>query len=283
MLTQAEIKLVARFAILRGVDKNREVGVVVHHAGRVVQQAYTRQTAKRFVVTQGDVPASRDGLVHVFQLQQAIGRPHLVHLAVDAGRHHGHLVGKTEVFQIVDALLRLGVVTDEGAALNGVECFRRMETQGRHVALVEHGDTLLPDAERMGRVVDHPQPVFVRYFLDGLCLTRLAVDMHGQDGRGPRRDGRLDFLGVDVSRRRLHIDENGPDAVPPERMGRRHEAIRRRDDLTRNAESLQRTDKRERAVRKEAHVRHTEVFRQRMFQLLMIVAVSQRRCQISSR
>jgi hypothetical protein len=37
--------------------------------------------------------------VHLAQLQQSEGRLHLVHLAVDAGRHHGHFVGKAEVLQ----------------------------------------------------------------------------------------------------------------------------------------------------------------------------------------
>lgn len=273
MLAQAEVEFVARLPILRGVDEDGEVGVVVRHARPATQQAYTRHTAKRFAVTQGDVPTSRDGLVHVFQLQQAIGRAQFVHLTVYSGRHDGHLVGKAEVLEVVDALLRLGVVADEGAALDGVEGLRGVEAERGHVAGVEHRDAVPADAERMGSVVDDAEPVFVRDLLDGHRVARLAVDMDGQDGRGARRDGRLDFLGVEVARRRVHVDKDGLDAVPPQRVCGGHETVRRRDDLARDVQGLQGANQGERAVCEEADVGHAEVVGQRAFQLLVVVAV----------
>ena len=111
----------------------------------------------------------------------------------------------------------------------------------------------------MSCIVDDAQAILVG---DGLYLAgsaRFAIDMHRQDGRCARRDGRLDAVGVDASRSWIDIDKDGLDAVPPQRMGGGHKAVGRGDDLAADVEGLQRGDKRQRTVGEQADVGHLEV------------------------
>ena len=106
--------------------------------------------------------------VDALQLQQAEGGVEFAHLAVDAGRHHGHFVDEAEILQVVDALLGLGVGADDGAALEGIEYLGRMEAQHRQVAVIEHAAAVALHAKGVGGVVDHLQAIVVGDPLDAL-------------------------------------------------------------------------------------------------------------------
>ena len=55
------------------------------------------------------------------ELQHAEGGIDFAHLAVNAWGHHGGFIDKAKVLELVDAQLGLGVGTNDGAALEGVE------------------------------------------------------------------------------------------------------------------------------------------------------------------
>ncbi len=273
VLTQLEVEFVARHAIFLGIDEDGEVAVVVAHTGHVVPEVDTLNGAQGFTVTDGDLVARLDGGIHLLQVEQAEGGAHLVHLAVDARGNDLGLAGKAEVLEIVNAFLGLLVLHNKGSSLGSAEDLGAMKTQRGHVALGEDALAVHLDAEGMGGVIDDAQAILVGNLLDLPGAARLAIHMDGHDGCGARRDGRLDSVGINAARRRVNINEHGLDAVPPQRVGRCHEAVGRGDDLAADVQRLQGGDQRQRAISKHADVGHLEVLAQGGFKPLVELAV----------
>ena len=104
----------------------------------------------------------------------------------------------------------------ERSALYRVVNFRGVEAEGGHVALVEDAAAFHLYSEGVRGIVDDLEAVLVGYLLYPLRVARLAVAVHGHDGRGPGGDGRLDAVGIDAAVRRVDVHEYGLDAVPPD-------------------------------------------------------------------
>ena len=98
---------------------------------RIIQAADSLHALQLLTVGRIDLFAARKGPVYVFQLQQSQRRIEFAHLSVDAGRYHSHFIHKTEVLQLVDPLLCLGVTADDSSAFKGVEYFSCVEAQNR--------------------------------------------------------------------------------------------------------------------------------------------------------
>ena len=273
LFAQLGIQLIAGAAITLGIDKDGEVAVVVAHAGHVVPETDALDGAQRLAVADSDLAALGDGGIDLTQVEQAIGRTHLVHLAVDTGSDNLGFALEAEVLEVVDAFLHLGVTHDERPTLDGVIDLSGMETQRGHVALVEDALAIDLDAKGMGAIVDDAQAVLVGNLLNLTGAARLAIDMHGHDGRGARRDGSLDSVRVDASRCRVDVHKHGLDAVPPQRVGRRHKAVGRSDDLTGDIHSLQSRDEGDGAVSKDADVGDLQVVTQSGLESLMKLAI----------
>ena len=270
---QLIIEFISCHAVLLRVHENGEVGVVVPYARHVLEVGNAWDIPKALAVRRGHPAAGLYGRVHLTEVEQAVCRTDLVHLAVDTGSDDGGLSCETEVLQVVDPLLGLPVVHHKRSALYRVVHLRGMKTQRRHVALVENATPVDFNPEGVGCVIDHFQPVFVRYLLYPLGIARLAVAVNRHDGRGPGGDGRLDAVGVDAAVRRVDVHEHRLDAVPPQRVGRRHEAEGGRYDLARDAQGLQRRYQRQGAVGEEADVGNLEVPAEGRLQFLVPVSV----------
>ena len=273
VLFHLEIEFVAAHAIFLFIHEDGEVGVVVAHAGEVVHEADAPHAAQPLAIGLGHVAPALDGPVHLAEVHQPVGGAHLVHLAVDAGGDDRRLARETEVFQVVDAALGLLVVHHEGAALDGVVDLGGVETERRQVAGFQDALAVHPHTESMGGVVDDFQPIGVGYFLDARRVTRPPVHVHRHDGRRAGRDGGLYPFRVEVARLGVDVHEHGLDAVPPQGVGRGHEAERRGDHLARDAQGLQGRDERQGAVGEQADERHAEVLAQGAFQFLVVVPV----------
>ena len=217
----------------------------------------------------GKLPATHYIVIYMLQLHQAKGSLQLVHLGVDARPNHRDLIGKPEVLQEVNTLLRLLIMTDNGPALNGAETLGGMKAQYREVAAVEYGDPVLLHPEGMGSVIDHLKTVGVGNLLYRVGVTRIAVHMNSHDGRGVGRDCRLDAGRVNGEPFGLDINEHRPDVVPPQRMGCCHEAEGGGDDLAGDLQGLQGRHQRQGAVGKEREILHPEVISQLFLKLLM--------------
>ena len=273
LLAHLEVKLIARHAILAGINKDGEIAVVVAHTGHVVPKVDALDRTQRLTVADGHLMTGLNAGIHMLQVQQAESSTHLVHFAVDARSHNLGLAIKAEILEVVDALLHLLVVHDKRTALDGVIDLGGMETQCGHVALVEDALAIDFDAKSVGRVVDDAQAVLVGNRLDFSSSAGLTIDMHRHDGRCARSDGRLDAIGVDAARRRVDIDKHGLDAIPPDGMGGGYKTIGGGDDLAADVERLQRRDEWQCAVGEQADVGHFEVVTQRLFQAFVERAV----------
>lgn len=267
------VELVAGLAVEGGVDEDGEVGVVVAHAGHVVEECDAWHCAEGGTISVGHVMAGVDGGVDLPEVEQAVGGAHLVHLGVDARSYHLGLAGETKVLEVVDALLRPLVVHDEGATLDGVVNLGGVKREGRHIALAEYASTVDLYAKGVGGVVDDLKAIFIGDGLNAGGVAGLAIDVDGHDGGGAWGDSGFDEVGVEVAGGGVDVDEDGLDAVPPEGVGGSHEAIWCGDDLAGDAKSLEGGDERQGAVGEERDIWHAEVFGESVFELLVEGAV----------
>ena len=259
VVLQLLVEVVAGHAVLLRVHEDREVGIVVPYSGHVLEVGDALDVLQPLAVQLRDMPPRGNCVVHMPEIQQAYRRAYLIHLAVDAGSHYRRLVREAEVLEVVDALLGLLVVHDERAALHGVVHLGGVEAQRGHVARVEYRFPVNFNAERVRRVVYHLEPVLVGDLLNALHVAGLAVAVHRHDGRGLRRYGGLNLVGIHAAVRGVDVHEHGLYAVPPDRVGRGHETERRCDDLPSYSECLKSRDERQRTVGEEADIRDPEV------------------------
>ena len=243
------------------------------HAWHVLEVAYTGDIPQALTVGGGHSVSCLDRCIDVPEVDQSHCRAHLVHLAVDARGHDRGLSGEPEVLQVVYPLLGLLVVHHERSALYRVVNFRGVEAEGGHVALVEDAAAVHLHPEGVRGVVDDLEAVLVGYLLYPPGVARLAVAVHGHDGRGPGGDGRLDAVGVDAAVRRVDVHEHGLDAVPPDRVSSGDEAERGGYHLAGDAQGLEGCYQRQRAVGEETDVGHFKVLAQSSLQLLMVMSV----------
>ena len=148
-----------------------------------------------------------------------------------------------------------------------------MEAESGHVSSVKDALAVHLHAEGVRGVVDDLKTVLVGYVLYPFRIARLAVAVHRHDGRGTRGYRSLDAARVDAAVRRVDVHEHRLDAVPPQRVGRRHEAEGGRYDLARDAQGLQRRYQRQGAVGEEADVGNLEVPAEGRLQFLVPVSV----------
>ena len=270
---KARVDRVAAERKHRLVDHDHAIGVVPVDVGTGAVQPQARDAGEAVLVALVDALPHRQRLVDVLELEQAEGGLDFVHLAVDARRDDGDLVGEAEVLQVVDALLDLGVGADDRTAFEGVEDLGGVEAEYRQIAVTQHGHAVALHAEGMGGVVDDLEPVGVGDALDAVGVARDAVAMDRQDGGGGRGDRFLDAVGVEVAGHRVDIDEHRSDAVPQQRVGGGHERVRGRDHLAADAQRLQRGHQGQGAVGEQAEVLDAEIARQFRFELLVEGAV----------
>lgn len=273
LLFQAEVERIAGFAVLGGIDEDGEVGIVVRDAGDILHDTQAGNAAQGGAVLLRHLAAGGDGEIHIFEAQQAVGGAYFIHLTVDAGGHHLGFAGKTEVLEVVDALLGGGIVADEGTAFHGVVGLGGVEGEGADIAGFEDALSLHPHAEGMSGIVDDFEAVFIGDGLDAHSIAGGAVNMHGHDGGGLRGDGGFYLVRVKVAGDGIDIHKDRFDSIPPEGVGGGHEAVGRGDDLARDAQGLQRGNERQGAIREQADIGHAQVVGQGLFQLLVVVAV----------
>ena len=125
----------------------------------------------------------------------------------------------------------------------------------------------------MGSIINDLQTVFVRYRLDTLCITRLAINMYRHNRRCLGGYCRFYFVRVNVTSFRVNIHEYRLDSIPPQSMGGSYKAIRSCYHLTSNTQCLQSTHQRQCAVGEKTDIRHLQIFTQGFLQFLMIMTV----------
>ena len=247
-----EIELVAGGSILLGIYEDREVGIVVANARHVVPEGDAGDGAQGLSVSHCHTLAGGNGGVYLAEVEEAVCRAHLVHLAIDAGGNDGDFVGDAEILQIIDAALCLLIMHDEGAALDGVIDLCGMEREGAHIASVHEASdaffivwlqTILLgrhfEAEGMGGIVDDAKAVFVGYLLYGFGVARLAVAVDWHDAGGGGGDGGLYLSRVHIAGGGVNINEHGFAAVPPDAVSGGHEAVGGGDDFAGDAQGLE--------------------------------------------
>ena len=135
--------------------------------------------------------------------------------------------------------------------------------------MVQHTAAVALHAKGMGCVVDHFEVVVVSNFLDGIDVTRVAVAVHGHDGRGLRGNGSLNICGVQVQGVGVNVHKNWLDAVPQQGVCGGNKRIRGSYNLAGDAQGLQCGNQCDGGICKKANVLDTQVLTQFFFQLLV--------------
>ena len=193
------IEFITGHAVFLRIHEDREVAVVVLYARHIIEEGNALHWAQCLSVFDSYLMTSLDGCIYLLQVQQTIGATHLVHLTVDTRTNHRGLACKTEILQVVDALLGLLIVHDHRTALNGVIYLGGMETQRGDVTSVKDALAVHLHTEGMGGIVNHLQAILVGDILDSLGIAWLAINMHWHDGGGARGDGCLNLARVEIA------------------------------------------------------------------------------------
>lgn len=155
-----------------------------------------------------------------FQLQHAESGAHFVHFPVDSWGHHCHFINKTEILQVIDMPLGLGVRRNDGAAFKGIEYLGSMKTEYGEIAMLKDAVVAVLDSKGVRSVIDDLQSIVAGDFFNFFYIAWPAIAVHGHDGAGVRRDRRLDPGRVHIEAARLDIDEDWLDVIPHQRVCR---------------------------------------------------------------
>ena len=231
----ARLAQVRQDRVARRADVERVLVEDVGPAVRRDRQA-DRQVAEGLVVAGGDRLPAGGVALELGELDEPdrggeVGHPEVVaeHLELVARPHPLVAVEPQPVGQPV-------VVGRDEAALGGRHVLRRVQAER---AVPEAAG--LPAAERravrLAGVLDDGQAVAVGDRLDHVHVGDEPEEVDRADRPGPRRDRRLDPLGVDQVGVRLDVDEDRRGAGVEDRVGRRGEGVRDGDDLVARPEA----------------------------------------------
>ena len=164
-------------------------------------------------------------------------------------------------------------MTNQSAALHRIEHFRGMKTQRRHIPRLQYRFAVYLHAESMCRIINHFQTVFIRNLLNSSRITRFPVHVYRHDCRCLGSNSCLYLIYVDIASFRIDVHKHGLDTVPPQRMCRCNETVRRCNHFARDAQSLQSTHQRQSSICKQANVWHFQILAQSPLQFLMVMPV----------
>ena len=129
------------------------------------------------------------------------------------------------------ALEDLSVRRKQEATLPGGDQLGALQAEHRHVAEPADHGVFMDGPVGVAGVFDQPQAAPPAQLDDRCHVARVAVDVHHHDGASPRRDGRLDGVGIDVAGVRLDVHQDRRRIDDEERHHRGQECERGRDHL----------------------------------------------------
>ena len=115
-----------------------------------------------------------------------------------------------------------GIRDERSSVARGSEVLARMEAEASDVPDRSCPAAADGRAMSLGGILDHVEAVPTGLAEEGLHGGRLAVEVHGEQGSGARRDGRRHLGFVDEERRRIGIDQ---DRRGPRELDGRHGGV----------------------------------------------------------
>ena len=108
-----------------------------------------------------------------------------------------------------DPLGQCVVVGDDHPALTGRDDLVRVEAEAADVAEAARAPVANGGAVRLGRILDHREPVPLRNRAERVHIDRVPVDVHRHHSAGARRDPALDLVRVHAPGARVAVHEHG--------------------------------------------------------------------------
>ena len=155
----------------------------------------------------------------------------IIEAAVETERVHRTLE-RAMVTQTAHGLFDVGTIGNEGAAVaEGAEVFLDDEAGADGIAELALFETIAVGVDGLGVVFHNPEFVLLSDGADGLHISTMAVEVHGDDADGARGDGGFDLRGVDVVGDRVGIDEDGLAPSNPDGLSGGEEGVGGGDDF----------------------------------------------------
>ena len=206
------------------------------------------------------------------QVAKSHRRLEFIHLGVGADRVHNDLIADSEILKTVQVLLQSALLSVKAysAALDRMEHLRCVEAEHGRIPERRHTASLVRNAKRMRRIVNHFQMMLFGDRLDRLHITEIAVDMHRYDRAGLVRDQRLDLGDVHRVVLRIHITEYRRQPVPHDRMCCGRKRKRRGNDFPRQMQCLDQKLQRHVSIGKKGNMIHLQILFQFFFQFIVL-------------
>ena len=124
------------------------------HARHIIKECDTIHPTQRFTVLYGNLTTCSNGGIHLPQIQQSVCGTHFIHFTVYTRSHHGYLISKAKILQIVYTFLGLFIVHDQSTTLYRIINLGGMETECGHIPRIQNAFTVYFHTKRMGRVIN---------------------------------------------------------------------------------------------------------------------------------
>ncbi|CAB4851263.1 unannotated protein [freshwater metagenome] len=157
------------------------------------------------------------------ELHAADRRVHVGHPRIEADDLVLVALFHALVAQQPDSTSKRLVDTRHHSTLTGGHVLRRVEREHRELAERPDGLPLPGRRVRLRGILVDREPMLVGDRAQGRHIGRVAVEMHGHDALGSRRDCGLDGRGVEAEVVRLDVGEHGRRAGECHRVGRGRE------------------------------------------------------------
>ena len=207
----------------------------LRHAGNACRIA-------QFVVTRAQQLALLHLPIKAFELGEHDGALQSIHAPAhaDAGVR---VAPALPVHANLAAGLRQRIVTREDGSAIAIATQRlaREKAGATESAEIATGLPLVARAQALRGVFNHRQRAMMAVAcgnrVDGSHVRRLAIQAHGQDDAGARRDGGCNLRGIDQAGVGLHIHPHGLAAQQHDHFGRGGKGKRRGDDFITRAQA----------------------------------------------
>src|SRR5208283_3285401 len=143
----------------------------------------------------------------------------IIEAAIEAEGVHRAFQGSV-IAHAANGQFDVGAIGNEGATVaKGAEIFLDDEAGANRVAEFALLEAAAVSVDGLGVIFNDPELVLFGDGADGLHVGAMAVEMHGNDADGARRDGGFDLRGIDIVGDRVGIDEHSFAAGNPDGFG----------------------------------------------------------------
>src|SRR5438132_9366703 len=129
------------------------------------------------------------------------------------------------------SLSQLLVVGQDRAAVTGIEILARLKTEAARITPRPYFAASPFSEVRLASIFDHFHLSALRHRQRSVQIGGRPAKVHRNNHRGSVRNGRVNFVGIDLKRLHVRIDEDGQGILKENNVQSRHKGIGWKNDL----------------------------------------------------